>query len=120
MELETRATSEVLIVSVGEARLDAAAAVRFKDALREAAEGGPPRVILDLSGVEFLDSSGLGAVVGAMKQLQPEQRLELAGLRGTVAKVFRLTRMDRVFRIHHTADDALAAEDAAVPQAHAH
>jgi anti-sigma B factor antagonist len=50
--------------------------------------------------VHFLDSSGLGAVVGVMKLLAPERRLELAGLTPTVAKVFRLTRMDSVFTIH--------------------
>ncbi|HMQ58565.1 MAG TPA: STAS domain-containing protein, partial [Rhizobiaceae bacterium] len=69
----------------------------------------PPadRVVLDLSLVEFLDSSGLGAVVAVMKSLSPEKRLELAALTPNVARVFRLTRMDGVFRIHETLDSAL-------------
>ncbi len=58
------------------------------------------RVVLDLSSVGFLDSSGLGAVVAVMKALGPVRRLELSGLTPTVEKVFRLTRMDSVFIIH--------------------
>lgn len=57
------------------------------------------RAILDLSGVAFLDSSGLGAVVAVMKMMAPDRPLELSGLTPTVDKVFRLTRMDSVFTI---------------------
>ena len=64
------------------------------------------RVILDLSHVEFLDSSGLGAVVGSMKQLGRARKLDLAALTPTVEKVFRITRMDRVFRIFPTIEAA--------------
>jgi anti-sigma B factor antagonist len=62
-------------------------------------------VILDLAQVDFLDSSGLGAVVAVMKVLGPTRKLELAGLTPTVEKVFRLTRMDQVFTIHASAPD---------------
>ena len=57
--------------------------------------------------VAFLDSSGLGAVVAAMKALGPDRPLELAGLTPTVQKVFRLTRMDSVFKIHPVLPDEL-------------
>jgi len=68
----------------------------------------PARVVLDVAMVEFLDSSGLGAVVAAMKQLGVDRKLELAGLTPTVEKVFRLTRMDTVFTIHENANAAMA------------
>lgn len=100
MKLRCQDTADARIVSVAEPRLDAAMAIEFKDRMREIAEDAPPRVVLDLQEVEFLDSSGLGAVVAAMKLLAPERTLELSGLTPTVAKVFRLTRMDRVFTIH--------------------
>jgi anti-sigma B factor antagonist len=64
-------------------------------------------VVLDMSNVGFLDSSGLGAVVAVMKALGPIRRLELSGLSPTVEKVFRLTRMDSVFIIHKTLPEAL-------------
>ncbi len=65
------------------------------------------RVILDMSQVHFLDSSGLGAVVAVMKLLQPERKLELSGLTSTVEKVFRLTRMDSIFTIHSALAEGL-------------
>lgn len=83
-----------------EDRIDAAGAIQFKDRMRELTIGTTGRVILDLSRVAFLDSSGLGAVVAVMKLLGPDRKLELAGLTPTVEKVFRLTRMDTVFTIH--------------------
>jgi anti-sigma B factor antagonist len=81
-------------------RIDAACAVQFKDRMRELTQLPTPRVVLDMSRVAFLDSSGLGAVVAVMKALAPDRRLELSGLTSTVQKVFRLTRMDSVFTIH--------------------
>jgi anti-sigma B factor antagonist len=89
-----------LVARVEEARIDAASAIQFKDRMREILRDDAPVVILDLSRVGFLDSSGLGAVVGVMKMLGPDRRLELAALTPTVERVFRLTRMDSVFTIH--------------------
>jgi anti-sigma B factor antagonist len=97
-------------------RIDAAVAIRFKDRFSEIAgrlsrgalEPAEPvltdTVLLDLSEVEFLDSSGLGAVVAARKLLGQNHHLALAGLQPAVEKVLRLTHMDRVFPIYPTAD----------------
>jgi anti-sigma B factor antagonist len=75
--------------------------------MREIAQDNSPRVVLDMSRVAFLDSSGLGAVVAVMKALAPDRRLELSGLTVNVQKVFRLTRMDSVFTIHPSVPDSL-------------
>ncbi|WP_204112784.1 STAS domain-containing protein [Shimia biformata] len=107
MELSKRELDGVLIVTVNESRIDSAVAIRFKDMMRQLTENGPERVVLDLAHVDFIDSSGLGAIVGAMKLLGADRRLDLSGLRDNVAKVFTLTRMDRVFRIHMSLSDAL-------------
>lgn len=98
LEVEQRDDMQVVRVVVD--RIDAASAIQFKDQMRELACGEGKRVILDLSGVGFIDSSGLGAVVAVLKLLAPERRLELAGLTPNVQKVFRLTRMDGIFLIH--------------------
>ncbi len=103
MKLHAILDGDVLIVTPAEDRLDAAAAVQFKDAIRALADDAPARVILDMAPVKFMDSSGLGAVIGSMKLLAPATRLELAGLTPAVAKVFRLTQMDRIFTIHPVA-----------------
>ena len=99
MELTIDRTGDALLIRVEESRIDAAAAIRFKDAVMEAVAGADDRVVLDLSRVDFVDSTGLGAIVALLKYCAPDIRLDLAGLRPMVEKVFRLTRMDTVFRI---------------------
>lgn len=89
-----------LVVRVSENRVDAAVAVRFKEQMRDHFSGDHARVILDLSHVEFLDSSGLGAVVAVLKEVPDGKSFCLAGLTSNVEKVFRLTRMDTVFTIY--------------------
>jgi anti-sigma B factor antagonist len=109
VDITTRQEGQALVISVGDTRIDAAVAIEFKEAVRQAADGSGSPVILDLSNVGFLDSSGLGSVVAVMKLLAPERRLELAGLTAPVAKVFRLTRMDSIFTIHDRAPGAVRA-----------
>lgn len=109
MELAVRNEGAVTIVRPEETRLDAMAAVMFKDRMKTVMEAAGPRIVLDLSAVGFLDSSGLGAVVAAQRFLRAGQAMELAGLTGAVERVFRLTRMDRMFTIHIRVDDALRA-----------
>lgn len=100
MDLSTTRDGDITIVTVNAARIDAAAAIAFKDAMRRAVAEGPDHVLLDLGQVTFVDSSGLGAIVAAMKRMGDGRRLDLAALTPDVAKVFRLTRMDTVFVIH--------------------
>lgn len=100
MKLTHRDFDDIRVISVDEERIDAASAIQFKDQMREKTEAAPSRVVLDLARVNFLDSSGLGAVVAAMKAMQDNRTLELAALNPPVQRVFHLTRMDSVFRIH--------------------
>ncbi|MEZ5776782.1 MAG: STAS domain-containing protein [Paracoccaceae bacterium] len=100
MDLTCEGIEDALVVRVNEERIDAAVAIRFKDRMRELTAGGGGRVVLDLSRVAFVDSSGLGAIVSVMKFLAPDRQLELAGLTPNVGNVFRLTRMNSVIPIH--------------------
>ncbi len=109
MDIATSRAGPALVITVNDSRIDAAVAIEFKEAVRTEAEAPGSPVILDLSRVGFLDSSGLGAVVAVMKLLGPGRPLELAGLTPPVAKVFRLTRMDSVFTIHQCPPGALRA-----------
>ncbi|PTW51559.1 MULTISPECIES: STAS domain-containing protein [Rhodovulum] len=106
MKLQSQLRGDAVHVVVDEERIDSAVAIRFKEAVREQAADGPARVVLDLRNVEFLDSSGLGAVVAVMKLIGAGRQLELCNLTPNVDKVFRLTRMDRVFTIHDTYESA--------------
>ena len=107
MEFDTKTEELLRIVSVKDARIDAAVAIEFKDGMRAQTDDGPDLIVLDLSNVEFIDSSGLGAIVAAMKSLGAERRLALAGLTPSVERVFKLTRMDSVFHVFPTLDGAL-------------
>ncbi|MFO1202016.1 MAG: STAS domain-containing protein [Tabrizicola sp.] len=108
MQLQTQTRPKVISVSVLEDRIDAATAIQFKEKMRDATKAGPSRVVLDLARVQFLDSSGLGAIVAVKKLLGPDRALELAGLTPTVEKVFRLTRMDSIFTIHPSLEVAVS------------
>ncbi|MEM6303430.1 MAG: STAS domain-containing protein [Pseudomonadota bacterium] len=110
MDVSSSKEGGMQVVSVLDTRIDAAVALAFKDAMRKETEGGPKTVVLDLREVDFIDSSGLGAIVATMKHLAPARKLVLAGLTPAVDKVFRLTRMDSVFSVFQSLDDALAAE----------
>lgn len=103
MNLSAEASNGALVVRLGEARLDAAIAIQFKDRMREILLQPSPLIVLDLSDVGFLDSSGLGAIVAVMKGLATGRKLALRGLTPNVEKVFRLTRMDSVFSIQTAA-----------------
>ena len=106
MQFETTTYADLIVVHLRESRIDAAGAIDFKEAMREYTQDATRRVMLDLSQVGFIDSSGLGAVVAVRKSLGPDRQLELAGLTPAVQKVFRLTRMDSVFPIHEHAPTA--------------
>lgn len=108
MGLTSTTTGATQIITVQADRIDAAMAIQFKEDMRSETDNDAQRVILDLSGVEFIDSSGLGAIVASMKQLGKDRRLDLAGLHPVVEKVFRLTRMDTVFRLFASLDDAMS------------
>lgn len=108
MKLDITEVGPDLLVRVLDDRIDAAAAVQFRDAMRSAADGGHPRIVLDMARVAFVDSSGLGAIIAAMKHVGGERTLELAGLQPAVAKVFRLTRLDEILKVHPEAAHAFA------------
>ena len=112
MKLSTKTEGHMQVISVLDSRIDAAVALAFKDAMRTETESGFKIVVLDLQKVHFIDSSGLGAIVATMKHLAPDRKLVLAGLTPAVDKVFRLTRMDTVFSLFATLNEAMEAERA--------
>ncbi|MEM9343842.1 MAG: STAS domain-containing protein [Pseudomonadota bacterium] len=107
MRLETESHGSTLVVRLLESRIDAASAVQFKDAMRQTVDQAPDRVVLDMTAVDAIDSSGLGAIVSVMKFLGGERSFELAGLSEKVITVFRLTRMDTIITIHDSVETAL-------------
>jgi len=113
MNIDVSRHGNKTVVRLDSERLDAAMAVRFKDSLKQVVDTGADHVILDMSLVRFMDSSGLGAIVSHLKYMGAGRVFELASLTPTVNKVFNLTRMTDVFKIyesvaHAVTDDAQA------------
>jgi anti-sigma B factor antagonist len=70
----------------------------------------PKQLVVDLSGVSYIDSAGLGAVIEAMQEVEAYGgKFALAGLQKTVRSIFKMSRLDQIFSIFPDVDAALAA-----------
>ena len=106
MQLQTEQQGEYTLARPQVTRLDAAAASGLRNATADLANQGQVRVVLDLAGVEFVDSSGLGALIHMHKTLEPLGRLVLCNVDPRVAQLFKVTRLERVFAIATTEAEA--------------
>lgn len=84
-------------------------ATELRDHLTAAIDGGASVLVVDLSGVTFIDSMGLGALLGGMKRLQRSGgQFRLVVPPGEIRRVLEMTLLDRVFVLDLTREDALA------------
>lgn len=109
MRLSSEDFGNVVVITLAEPKLDAMIAREFRDLASGMAREDRSFYLLDLSAVTFMDSSGIGSLVGVMKLMGRSKRLELCGMTPAVRKVFKLTRMDKIFNIHDTREDGLQA-----------
>ncbi|HEY8592028.1 MAG TPA: STAS domain-containing protein [Sphingomicrobium sp.] len=99
----------VAVVGVDGDRLDAAATPAFKQALDSGLSTDVRAVILDASGLAFVDSTGLGAIVGVMKRLPEGATLVIAGAQAPLKRLLQITSLDRLFRQFDSVEEARAA-----------
>jgi anti-sigma B factor antagonist len=109
MQIYEKKIGNILIVKPLEKRIDASVAMDFKGKMIDRIEVGNKYILLNLVEVDFIDSSGLGAIVSSLKAIEDDGDIVLCGIRDTVLGLFRLTRMNRVFRIFPTEEEALKA-----------
>jgi len=108
LDVQTRQTDAGIAVIAPTGRLDVAGAPALKDAVSEVVKNGPPKVVIDMEGVTFVDSTGLGSVISALKQIRSGQgELRLAAPNQQVRVVLELTTLDRVFPYYATVEEAL-------------
>jgi anti-sigma B factor antagonist len=101
--------NDVLVIQVLEDNLDASNVQEFKDALHSMMHGRT-KVVLDLSAVKFVDSSGLGVLISCFYLLNDRQGdFKLCALSKTVRALFELMRMHRLFNIYDSSEDAVMA-----------
>lgn len=110
MDLCTHSHDSVTVVSVI-GRLDAYTASALSNLLEKLVEESP-RLVIDLSGVSFIDSTGLSVLVQGMKRCRVRQGdLRLCAARPPVDGIFALTRLDRTFQIFEVEAAAVASFD---------
>lgn len=112
LSLATREVGGYAVVEVrGEVDVYTASELRKK--LLEVIDGGASQLVADLSRVDFLDSTGLGVLVGALKRLRMAGGdMSLVCDREKLLKIFRITALDRVFALHPTLETATATPPA--------
>lgn len=107
MKLAIENREDVLVVQPEESRLDALIASEFKDRLGSLIKDGHRKIVLDLASVEFIDSSGLGAMVTVLKKIGNLGEMRLCSISKPVQSLFEMTRMNKVFKIFEDRQQAL-------------
>jgi anti-sigma B factor antagonist len=110
LEVTTEDGGAVVLTVLGE--LDVATAPKLRqEIVRLVSEAeGPPRVVVDLAGVDFLDSTGLGVLLGGLKRIRGRDgSLVLCRAEPQVRRVFEVTRVIEIIPVHDDLDAALAA-----------
>ena len=101
----------ILVCQVDSRVLDASSARAFKEEIKLLLTPGV-RLVLDMSKVEFIDSSGLGALVSCLKQAHAiGGEIKLSSLRKPTRALFELLRIHRVFEIFNNPDEAITSYD---------
>ncbi len=110
MELQTtQAPSGPLLVRPSDAHLDAGNVQAFKDAIAPLL-AQHARIVFDMSALSFVDSSGLGALIACLRETHRRGGdFRLCAMTRPVNALFELMRMHRVFNVHASVEDALAA-----------
>jgi anti-anti-sigma factor len=115
MQLTVSAQRGAVIVAPA-GRIDHASAEDFAAALKphlDRCKAGADALIVDMSGVDYISSVGLRALMMAAKQAEAQAgRIAVAALSPMVREVFEISRFDMVFRIYPNLDDALASAGA--------
>ena len=110
MKLDVTPLEETGAVIVPRGRLTLTTAPQLRDAVTDLVEAGRTRLVVDLGSLEFVASSGLGALVGGRRAARAAGGGRRRGRAGpSVATVLRLTNLDRVLRVHDDAASAFAA-----------
>lgn len=109
LNVERRTEGEQVILTVS-GEVDLHSSPELRGELLEALEGRPQRLIIDLSGVTYMDSSGVGTIVEAKRRAdKAASTLVLTGLQPRVRSVFEITQLDKFFKITDSVDEAREA-----------
>jgi len=110
MLFESKSIDDILVIRPQARRIDSENAASFKSWMVDYILQGKQKVALDLSEVDFMDNSGLSALLSTVKTMKSQGRLVLFGIGVNVGKLFYITKLDRgVFEIHPDEQSAVEA-----------
>lgn len=109
LRLRHRVEGEVTVVRPS-GEVDVFTAPALREFLLELLDGGMRKLVVDLSDVSFLDSTGLAVLVGIWQRLRNHEGFfALAAANANVTQVLRTTRLDKPLGLHGTVEEALSA-----------
>lgn len=109
MELQSRSTGSIAILELN-GRFDSHVAASVKEWMDKTITAGTSKVVVNLTGVSFVDSTALSMLVQGMKRCREQQGdLILCGMQQRVRMIFELTRLDRAFEVVADEEGALHA-----------
>jgi anti-sigma B factor antagonist len=108
LDLQVRRQEDHAVLEVA-GEIDVYTAPKLREKLIELVNEGSYHLVVDLERVDFLDSTGLGVLVGGLKRVRNhEGSLKLVCTQDKILKIFRITGLTKVFPIHDSIDDAVA------------
>ena len=111
LSLSTRTEGDRTVVTVG-GEIDVYTAPRLRELLIELVNTGFYQLVVNMEKVEFLDSTGLGVLVGGLKRVRAHDgSLDLVCTQERILKIFRITGLTKVFPISDSVEQAVTAVD---------
>lgn len=108
MEVEIKQKDHYHVVKPLEKSIEAVNSRDFKSKLIDLINQGNPRIIINLSKIEFMDSSGLGCLISLLKLVSSQQgSVVLCEIQEPVKRILALTRLNQVFTIYPSEEDAI-------------
>jgi anti-sigma B factor antagonist len=115
LSLTSREVGSAQVVAVA-GEIDVYTSPRLRERLVTLVNGGATAIVVDLEQVDFIDSTGLGVLVGVLKRLRARGgTMSVVCRQEGLLRVFRITGLDKVFAIHDTVADAAAGRTADSP-----
>lgn len=111
LSVSTRDEGQFTVVEVG-GEVDVYTAPRLREAVVSAIDAGNVKLVIDVDRVDFLDSTGVGVLVGALKKVRGEGgTLDIVCTQPRLLKIFDITGLDKVFGLHASVPDAIGSHD---------
>jgi anti-sigma B factor antagonist len=107
MEIRQETINDVVVLKL-EGRLDASSARDIREKVSSLSRENRVKLVIDMAGVDFIDSSGLGSLVSSLRTVNKlKGDIKISALQDQVRAIFELTRLHRIFGIYE--DSAAAA-----------